>query len=138
MATATAENISFAIPINDVKGLIDIVLERGKLERPYLGVRYVPLDEEVAQQLDLSVTEGAYIPESTSGRPSILPDSPAADAGLQEKDVITEIGGQKLDQDNSLVSILGRSRVDETVEMKVLRGEEEVTLQATLQPAPEQ
>ncbi len=138
VATATAENISFAIPINDVKQLIDVVLERGKLERPYLGVRYVPLDEDISRELDLSVTEGAYIPESSEGRPSIISGSPADRAGLQEGDVIIEIAGQKLDEDNTLVSILGRKQVDETVEIKVLRGEEELTLSATLQPAPEQ
>jgi serine protease Do len=138
VATATAENISFAIPINDVKGLIETVLERGKLERPYLGVRYVPLTEDSASELDLSVSEGAYIPEGTNQRPSILPDSPADKAGLQEGDIIIEIAGQRINEKNSLVSILGKNRVDDTVEIKVLRGEEEVTLSVTLEPAPEQ
>ena len=138
VATATAENISFAIPINDVKPLLDIVLERGKLERPYLGVRYVPLDEVIAGELGIDVTEGAYIPEETPNRPSILPDSPAANAGLQPEDIITEINGQKLDGRNSLVSILGRSGPDDTVDVKIIRGDEELTLSVTLQPAPEQ
>jgi serine protease Do len=138
VATASAENISFAIPINDVKGLIAIVLERGKLERPYLGVRYVPLTPDTAEQLDLTVAEGAYIPEATEGRASILANSPAEKAGLQEKDVIIEINGQKLDAKNNLVSILGKSRPDDTVEIKILRGEEEITLSVTLEPAPEQ
>ncbi len=138
VATASAENISFAIPINDVKGLIDVVLERGKLERPYLGVRYIPLDEEIADELELSVNEGAYIPEGTVNRPSILEGSPADQAGLQEEDVIIEINGQKLNEDNSLVSVLGRQQVDDTVDIKVVRGDEELTLQVTLEPAPEQ
>jgi len=138
VATATAENISFAIPINDVKPLLDIVLDRGKLERPYLGVRYVPLDEDIARQLDIDVSEGAFIPEETINRPSILPDSPAANAGLQPEDVIIEINGQKLDERNSLVSVLGRSGPDDVVDVKIVRGGEELTLSVTLQPAPEQ
>ena len=138
VATATAENISFAMPINDVKGLIDIVLERGKLERPYLGVRYIPVDEVVAEQLELSVTEGAYIPEGTERRPAILPDSPADKAGLEEMDVIIEIDSQKLDERNSLVSILGQKRVGETVEVRVLRDGEEITLEVELEAAPQQ
>jgi S1-C subfamily serine protease len=137
VATASAENISFAIPINDVKGLIETVLERGKLERPYLGVRYVPLDEDIARELEVDQTQGAFIPESTQARPSILSGSPAENAGLQERDVIIEIDGQVLDEENGLVSILGRKRVGDTVELKVVRNSEEVVLFATLEAAPE-
>jgi serine protease Do len=137
VATASAENISFAIPINDVKGLIDTVLERGKLERPYLGVRYVPLDEDIARELAIDQTQGAFIPEATDRRPSIVPGSPAEKAGLQEKDVIVEINGQKLDEKNGLVSILGRKKVGDTVELKVVRAGEELILFATLEAVPE-
>ncbi len=133
VATATAENISFAIPINDVKALIDTVLTEGKLERPYLGVRYVPLDEEVAKQLDIEQTDGAYIPESTKARPSIMADSPAEKAGLKEKDIITEIDGTKLDDKNTLVSILGKKRVGDTIEIKIVRDGGEQTVTATLE-----
>lgn len=137
-ATASAENISFAIPINDVKALIEIVLETGKLERPYLGVRYVPLSEEISAQLELSVTTGAYIPEGTLNRPSILEGSPADSAGLKEKDIILEIDGQKIDEENGIVSVLGRKRVGDTVEIKVLRDGQELSLKATLQASPDQ
>ncbi len=138
VATATAENISFAIPINDVKSLIDTVLSEGKLERPYLGVRYIPLDEDVAGQLDLEITEGAYIPESSANRPAIIAGSPAEKAGLKEKDVIVEIGGVKLDSKNTLVSILGRRRVGESVEIKIIRDGNEQAVTAVLEAAPEQ
>ncbi|MBP6962498.1 trypsin-like peptidase domain-containing protein [Candidatus Saccharibacteria bacterium] len=138
VATATAENISFAIPINDVKPLIDIVLETGKLERPYLGVRYIPLNEEVSAELGLELKQGAYIPESTSSRPVILPGSPAEKAGIKELDIITELNGQKLDDNNTVVSILGRLRVGTEIDIKVNRGGEEINLKAILEPAPEQ
>ncbi|MDO8265943.1 MAG: trypsin-like peptidase domain-containing protein [Candidatus Saccharibacteria bacterium] len=138
VATATADNISFAIPINDVKPLIDIVLETGKLERPYLGVRYVPLNEEVSRELDLSLTQGSYIPKSSGLNPSIIPDSPAEKAGLAEEDIIIEINGKKLDEDNTVVSILGRLRVGSLVDIKVDRAGQEVLLQAVLEAAPEQ
>jgi len=137
-ATATAENISFAIPINDVKPLIEIVLETGKLERPYLGVRYIPLNEEVSEELGLELTEGAYIPAGTSSRSSILAGSPAEKAGIKELDVITELNGKKLDDKNTVVSILGRLRVGAEVDIVVNRNGEEVNLKAILEPAPEQ
>ena len=138
VATASAENISFAIPINDVNSLIESVLLNGKLERPYIGVRYVPLNQDIADQLGIEQITGAYIPESTSRRPSIITGSPAEQAGLKEQDIILEIGGQKLDDDNGLVSILGKKKVGDTVDVKILRGTEEITLQVTLQAVPEQ
>lgn len=138
VATAGAENISFAIPINDVKGLIDTVLETGKLERVYLGVRYISLNEGIADELELDVSEGAYIPEGSEFSPSIIPESPADEAGIEEEDIITEIAGEKITEDRSLVSILAQKRVGDEVELKVNRGGEDVTLRATLQAAPEQ
>ncbi len=138
VATASADNISFAIPINDVKGLIETVLEEGKLVRPFLGIRYIPITDDIAFNLDLSVKRGAYIPEATEGQTSIFEDSPAQKAGLQEKDIILKIDGIKLDEDNSVISVLGQRRVGDVVELKVLRGTEELTLQATLEASEEQ
>jgi len=138
VATASAENISFAIPINDAKGLIAIVLERGKLERPYLGVRYVPLNEDVAGQLDIDVSEGAYIPLDNALRPAILPGSPADKAGLQQEDIIVEIDGEKLTEDKGLVSILGTRRVDDTVVLTIIRDGERQDISVTLEAAPDQ
>ncbi len=138
VATASAENISFAIPINDVKGLIETVLKEGKLVRPYLGIRYVPLTDDVAKELDLPVTRGAYIPAGSSSRPSIIADSPADKAGIKEEDIIIEIDGEKLDEKNSVVSILGKRRVGDVAEVKVNRDGEEKTFSVTLEAAPEQ
>jgi serine protease Do len=138
VATASADNISFAIPINDVKGLIDTVLATGKLERPYLGIRYVSLNEDIASELNLDVTQGAFIPRGTSRNPAIIEGSPAEKAGLQERDVIVEIEGQKLDEKNTVISILSGKRVGDTVTIKVNRDGEEVSVKATLEPAPEQ
>lgn len=137
VATASADNISFAIPINDVKGLIDTVLASGKLERPYLGVRYVMLNEEVADQINIDQTSGAYIPRGTTQNPSVIEGSPADKAGLEPGDVITEINGQKLDEENTLVTVLGSKKVGDTVEIKVIRNGEDKTLTATLEAVPE-
>ncbi len=138
VATASAENISFSIPINDIKGLIDTVISKGKLERPYLGVRYISLTDDISYSLDLPVKRGAYIPEGTTTNPSILPDSPAEKTGLVVEDIIIEIDGQKLDEKNNLVSVLGAKQVGDTVELKILRDGKEKTLTVTLEAAPEQ
>lgn len=61
VAVADAQSIGFAIPINDVKGLIASVQKNGKLERPYLGVRYISLTDDAAYFYNLSTKRGAYI-----------------------------------------------------------------------------
>lgn len=137
VATAGVDNISFAIPINDVKTLVDTVIQTGKLERPYLGVRYVTLNEQAAEQLNIDQIEGAYIPRGTSQNPSIIKDSPADKAGLLPGDVITEINGKKLDEKTTLVTVLGSSRVGDSVEIKVVRKGENKTINATLEALPE-
>ena len=138
VATAGADNISFAIPINDVKGLIDIVLEEGRLIRPYLGIRYTPITDDLAFDLDLPVKRGAYVVEGVLGSPSVLPDSPAAKAGVQEGDIIVELDGVALDEDNSVVSVLGRRKVGQEVELKVRRSGDELTLTVVLEEAPQE
>lgn len=90
------QNIGFAIPINDVNGLIKQVLSTGKFERPYLGVRYIRLTPDAAKQYDLNVDRGAYVLPSVDGdMSSVLDDSPAAKAGIEEGDIIVAIDGNE-------------------------------------------
>jgi serine protease Do len=137
VAVANAKNIGYAKTINEIKGLIASDKKNGKLERPYLGVRYVSLNDETAYYYNLDTKEGAYIAPSQSGESSIVSGSPADKAGLEEKDVILEIGGVKVNEKNSLVSILGRHTVGESVELKVERGNEEIKLNVKLEAIPE-
>ncbi|MBA2278960.1 trypsin-like peptidase domain-containing protein [Candidatus Saccharibacteria bacterium] len=136
VAVANAQNIGFAIPINDVKGLIASVEKNGKLERPYLGVRYVSITDDVAYFYNLSVKRGAYIAPTQNGQPSIVADSPADKADLKEKDIITKINDVAIDEKNGLVSVLGKYAVGETVKLKVLRDGKEITVDVKLEAAP--
>lgn len=139
VAGGDAENIGFAIPINDVKGLVDQVVATGKFARPYLGVRYIPLTADVAKEYDLKATNGAYIVPSAdpSAAPSILPDSPAAHAGLQERDIITAVNGVKVDQTHSLTSLLSKYKPNDKVELTVTRGDDTKHITATLGTMPD-
>lgn len=131
------QNIGFAIPINDVNGLIKQVLSTGKFERPYLGVRYIRLTPDAAKQYELKVDRGAFVlPSEDPAQPSVLPDSPAAQAGLRERDVITAIDGTKINETNSLTSLVGRKSVGETVKLSVLRDGKTITLNAKLAALP--
>jgi serine protease Do len=128
-----AQNIGFAIPINDLSGLIKSVLNKGKLERPYLGVRYVNITDDYAYQFNLPAKRGAYI---VPGSGSIVSGSPAAKAGLKEKDIITRVGNTSIDENNSLTSVLGRYSVGDRVTLIVLRGGKQQQITVTLEAAP--
>jgi S1-C subfamily serine protease len=131
------QNIGFAIPINDVNGLIKQVLSSGKFERPYLGVRYIRLTADSAKQYKLDVQQGAYVlPAADPSNPSILPDSPAAKADIHEGDIITEIDGTKIDENNSLTSLVGRHAVGDTVKLTVLRDGKTLTVNVKLSAMP--
>ncbi len=131
-----AENIGFAIPINDVQGLIKSVIQNGKLLRPYLGVRYVLLTDDYAYQYNLSVKRGAYIPPAQAGQEAIVGGSPAQKAGLKEKDIITRIDSTAIDENNSLTSVLGRHSVGDKITLYVIRDGKEKQLTTTLEAAP--
>ncbi|MBI3624280.1 trypsin-like peptidase domain-containing protein [Candidatus Saccharibacteria bacterium] len=137
VAGGQAQNIGFAIPINDAQGLIKSVLQQGKLLRPYLGVRYVPLTDDYAYQYNLSVKRGAYIAPS-SGQPSIIPGSPAEKAGLKEKDIITKVDATTIDENHSLTSALSSKSVGDIVTLTVVRDGKTIIVKATLAAAPSQ
>lgn len=132
-----AQNIGFSIPINDLKGLITGVLDKGQLLQPYLGVRYVSLTDDIAYQYNLSVKRGAYIAPATGGQESIVSGSPASKAGLKEKDIITKINNISIDDKTSLVSALSKYKVGDTVTLTVVRDGKTITVKATLEAAPQ-
>lgn len=130
---SNAENIGFAIPINDVKGLMDQVLKTGKFERPYLGVRYVTVDESVAERYGLDVKEGAYvIPDSADGEDPVVDGSPADVAGIRGGDIITKIDGEAIKSNKSLITLINHYKPGDKVKLTVLRDGKIITLNATL------
>lgn len=130
-----AENIGFAIPINDVKPGIVSVEKHGELIRPYMGVRYITLNKEVADDLDVETEVGALIYDEQPSQATIA-GSPADKAGLENGDVIKEVNGIALSEEKPLPNVVGRFQVGETVTLKVLRGGEELSIDVTLEQAP--
>ncbi len=136
IAGGAAENIGFAIPIDDVQGLIKSVLTKGKVERPYLGVRYVNLTDDYAYQYNLSVKRGAYIVPSQAGQIAVQPNSPAAKAGLKEKDIITKVNGTAVDENHSLTSLIGKNSVGDDATLTIIRDGKEQDIKVKLEAAP--
>lgn len=132
-----AQNIGFAQPVNDLKGLIAGILDNGQLQQPYLGVRYISLTNDLAHEFNLKVTRGAYV-TSADNQSAVVPGSPAEAAGLKDHDVITKVDNTAIDENTSLTSALSKHKVGDKVKLTVIRDGKTITLNATLGNAPTQ
>lgn len=134
---SSAQNIGFAIPVDNVTGLIKSVEQTGKLQQPYLGVYFVPITSDVAKQYNLSVSNGAYIPSSNdTGTQTVISGGPAAKAGVQEGDIITKVNDTPINQQHSLTSVLDQQTPESQVALTIIRGGKQITLNVTLGTAP--
>ncbi len=126
-----ANGIGFAIPVNATKGILAGVLETGKVTRAYLGVNYITITPDVAREYELDVNNGAYVHASGSANP-VQPNSPAAQAGLRDGDIITKINDDTIGTDGSLSSVLGEYRPGDKLTITYLRDGKEQTTTVTL------
>jgi serine protease Do len=134
-----AQGIGFAIPVDLAKPLTTQALAGEKLSRPWLGVRYLPLDAGIAATNKLPVDHGAWITASASGNSTAIAvekGSPAEKAGLRENDVITAIDGNTIDASHPLVELLAGHNTGSTITLTVQRGSESLQVQATLATRP--
>jgi S1-C subfamily serine protease len=127
-----AQSISFSIPINKAKKDIEQVGKIGKIVYPFLGIRYVIVNEEVKSKYNLSVDYGALISKGDSAEPAITAGSAAQKAGLKEGDVILEFNGEKITQDNSLAKIIAKYNPGDKAILKVLRNSKEMNIELIL------
>jgi len=133
--TAMAENaqsIGFAIPINTAKNDIEQVKKTNKIVYPFLGVRYVLIDKAVQQEYNLSVDYGALLLKGANGESAVTAGSPAETAGIKENDVILEFNGEKITSNNPLSQIITKYSVEDKVNLKILRDDQELNVEATL------
>lgn len=128
-----AENIGFAIPINQVKRSYNEARDKGKITYPYLGVRYVLVTSELTEKQKLLVDYGAMVVAGKDGEEPVLPNSPASKAGLKEKDIILEFGGVKINKDNALAKLIQRKSIGDKVKLKVLRNGGELEIEVMLE-----
>lgn len=115
-----AQGIGFAIPINATKGEITNVLAGKGVTRSYLGLNYVTITPDVADQYNLSVKHGAYVYNSQS-QSSVISGSPADKAGIKNKDIVLDVNGADVGSAGSLSSLVGEYRPGTSVKLTVLR-----------------
>jgi serine protease Do len=120
--SASGQNIGFAIPINVIKNALKTFNATGKFERPFMGVRYRMITEQAA--LLNSVPQGAYVVE-------VVPNSAAADAGLQVGDIITQFDGKSV-KDNDVSKIINSKKIGDKVKVEYWRKDQKKTAELTL------
>lgn len=129
MAGDQAQGLGFAIPSNTVKDVSQQLIANGKVVYPYLGVSFSEIDPETAALQNLPVQYGALVGQ-------VQPNTPAAQAGLQQNDIITAINGQKLDGTSSLRQLLLKHKPGDTVQLEVLRNGKTITVDVKLGTRP--
>lgn len=125
------QGLGFAIPVSEIKQAIESVQKEGRIVRPWLGVRFVIINKDYAEEKGLTVTEGALI-TSDDASEAVVADGPAAKAGLQKNDIITKIDGENLTEEKTLSQVVREHMPGDTLVMTVLRGEEEMEISVTL------
>ncbi|MGH2456871.1 MAG: S1C family serine protease, partial [Candidatus Limnocylindria bacterium] len=116
-----AQGIGFAIPIDTAKPIMEQALEGDPIARPWIGVRYQPVTRQLAEERDLPVDYGVLIDSNSPNLPAIIPDSPAAAAGLQAGDVVVEVDGARVDTDRDLADHILPHRPGDVITLRVLR-----------------
>ncbi|MFH1426958.1 MAG: trypsin-like peptidase domain-containing protein [Patescibacteria group bacterium] len=129
-----AENIGFAIPVNEIKNTYESVKQYGRIIRPWLGVRYVQINKTIADENNLSVDYGALIVRGEQRTDlAVIPGSPADKAGLKENDMILEIDDKKVDENNPLAITISKHKAGDEVSLKILRQGEEKIIKVKLE-----
>jgi serine protease Do len=129
--TGSYSGIGFAIPMNHAKWVMQQLLDKGSVQRGYLGVGISAVPSDVAQKLNIPAHQGLIVGE-------VMAKSPAADAGLTEGDVILNINGQAVKTPRDLQEVVERTAVDSKIELNLLRDGKPLKVAVTVKPLPEQ
>jgi S1-C subfamily serine protease len=143
---AQSAGIGFAIPINTAKAVVNDLVTLGRVRRPALGVRTIPIDSEIADELSLAADYGLLIVQAVSGgsadraglsggtERAYLGNTPIMIGG----DLIVAIDGEKIENQQLLAQIMNRHRAGDTVKVTIYRGKKRLDVPVTLGEARDQ
>ncbi|WP_089942134.1 DegQ family serine endoprotease [Candidatus Entotheonella palauensis] len=128
---AGGTGIGFATPINLVKELVPQLHDQGKVTRGWLGVMIQKVTPELARTFDLPQARGALVAD-------VISESPAAQGGLQQGDIITGFDGSDIQDMHELPRVVAKTEVGKLVEVRILRQGKAKTLSVTIAPLREE
>ena len=121
-SSASIDNIGFAIPIDQVRSIFESIITNGYIVKPYIGVTVSDVSSE---------SQSYGLPQGAAVR-SVTENGPAAEAGLQENDIITAVNGETITGSNDLVKLVKASAAGDTLELTVYRQGQTTTLTLTV------
>lgn len=120
-----AQGIGFAIPSSTVQQVLDQLLEKGKVVRPWLGVYMQPVTDDLAKYFGLAKTEGALIS-------AVQENSPAAKAGLKRGDVVLEFNKQAIASPDDLQEAVRATKPGDKATLLVHRNNSDIYVTVTI------
>jgi serine protease Do len=121
--------IGFSVPINMARMVMERIIQEGKVVRGYLGVYIQPITPDLAKEFNVAAETGALVG-------GVSPDGPAAKAGIQAGDVITEFNGTKVTDSRNLRLMVAQSPPGTKATFKLLHNGKEKTVTTTLGELP--
>jgi serine protease Do len=123
-------SIGLAIPITMARRIMNQLIEKGRVVRGYIGVFIQPVTKEIAEQFGLKGTEGALVSD-------VMPDTPAAEGGIQRGDVILKFGDRSVERVSQLQRYSADSAPGTVVALTLIRDQKERVLKVTLGELPQ-
>jgi S1-C subfamily serine protease len=108
------QGIGFAIPVNEIKSIVNELQNTGEITRPWIGIAFSEITKEVQEYFGLENREGVVVIE-------VYQDSPAKKAGLKAYDVIKEVDQKKVESTSDLSEIISEKEVGDKIMFKVIR-----------------
>lgn len=126
---AQAQGIGFAIPTSTVKEVLDDLIQKGKVVRPWIGVQIQQVTPDIANFLGYNGSTGAVIYGVVAG-------GPAAKAGLKEGDIVLSIDGSRIASPDDLIKVLQKKKVGVVLEIEVFRQGKTIKIKVTTAERP--
>ncbi|MCP4523148.1 MAG: trypsin-like serine protease [Candidatus Gracilibacteria bacterium] len=123
--SGNAQGIGFSIPLSQsrIDFLLRSIEEFGEIKKPFIGIKYILLTAQSADELDLSIDSGAYI-KDTPG--SILKGSSAEKAGLEPGDIIIKVDGVRITPSNDLISFIQNKVPGQSIQLEVMKKNQDI------------
>lgn len=136
---ADAQGIGFAIPSNTIERIANQLESGGKAEHPYLGIQMISLSPEIKQQINADPNSGMNVSDDQGVLiAKVMPDSPAAQAGLRAGDVIYKLNDQDVTDASQIQKIVEDSQVGDNLAINLKRDGQDVSLNLKTAPYPTQ